>query len=1389
MSTGLTIPYVSKAEIMDKLQVVQFDIRGTRPENRVLREKIPLKYKDCPWIVPNGSPYFAERALVDLFNEAGGRLTFGTDYWFEGEFEPFCEVTGRSICSFVKLSDKVLAENEFVSMTYQSIGAWFVPRNSIEEWVREIYIGKIPIPWSKVYNVPPTLPSSKHAHTIKTEIGDWYELTFFFTYLANYYSTRDPNLYIEADQVINESFARLKQVKAQQLARLNNHDKDYGDPHQITKFHLQLGNLDNFGTATPEQDVAGTAANLFSTPEGVMRLSEEYALESDAIMRNGVLPLSYFGNGGYIPPTILGSFEGLGTETECAAMCVEADGSLMVLSNHFDGRTRGLYFGKIEDRSAVRPKHTFTNYRYEPPFLANTELVLNRVVMGSGGKVIMAGVEGTNNWFVAMTNGTLNPKAHAFVKCDVSALATFVNDPAKPAYSSSHLGVIHHMGDYLVLVQTYNLDVNNAPTRQAFFRVLVSDVEAGKDVTWTRFNISYTNWAGSPISGAQYMEIGVATVTSGKISRVGAVKGTPEITSFTTEGRVVSLSSPKAASRTLFNITFLIEFRLTYLSGTTNKNTRHVLEVRHDFNPATGAFTAKAKTPPYTHNFLTATIDQADQYVSLRHMLNALDRPATVLLDTGEFVSSTLFTNQAGYPVQVVVGKIKGRNTPEAFLDGLLNTANATIEYRRVIQPSILAPVLSGTHQAGMVYQNNGELYGAVNPATFNREIFFRQLSGGFQLREEVKNLVLGGINARPLTDDIYTTNLFHHDPMISLTGDAGFLTTASIEAGLGSFSSCGYSSVMGLPEALPTNPALRAPANSGVLISFPRTVTQVLESNPKKVTYTGETFYGINQRVVDQLFGYIPADETVVNGWCFTLNMLTVKGVNGLNDLGLAVIQVTWEDEKTGYPRMQMILAEPIIDTPSVSRPNLYVINNLQILDTPNHFKATPYPLADDKVNMQFRSYKDLPGYTERPIMVGYLDDQMVMKCFMNGCFYINVGWNTPLCNIFDINLTTKKFQNIGAGKTPMGFGDQVTVIPKVGMTDHQLDVVAGIPPTYVPASPGRYQCPITKQISDGRMDKFWNYDWYVPHSLIRRHSEGVNASLRSWDCVCWKGPGSGGLEGGFYPEARAQIYGHLVWIPPVNPAPPTPERWRCKTSGIAYSDYRMIAGKKIPSIIQFDNSTKMIVCKSCNTVFDRDYSDANYAYVRDNHFVFMPEEGSPLTPGTPDEFYIGLPAGKFYANTGGGAAIARKTVGSTISHYLTSSVYPSSRWAIFFQEEVPLMINGMMYRMPPGVVDLRDVDPDPRNKTFYIYAMVEDNKPSYMLSTIKLRKSGFLLKVATVKTNDKQVLTIARSSVFTVGDLFFSHSRDGGTIPVSSGPPQDEGSFIFLKSSELLP
>lgn len=1356
------------------------DIRCANPENKVKAEPFKTPAGDSGRIiVPRHAPFFASELEVTTLT--GEPMFLDVDYRIHRIMGRLTELTSQDVACFVEFLKPDITEG---LLWYHVVGEFSLIDNSLLQLIAAAINDDRPVYWDNLQGKPAVFPPKLHPHSLIYDIVSFQDMIDLLDYtLGVMQSNRKSMVEVRIEHYLDLVNHYIKVYGDMLKQFLANHVATYNE-HGLTAEQVVLEKVDNFETANeitallPRRDLHLTVLGL----RAIMKAAG--GIDPQQYLKANLLPISSYGSSN---PESDVSMGGAGTESECSGINVDPDGSLVMLSNHFDGRVRGLFFSKTKNYNTNNPKHSFTGVQYVPANLASLNLAFNRVVMGSGPKAIMIGVDNTNSWYVALTAGTLYSQAHAFVKCDVSAIANFINDPNKPNYNSSHRAVIHHMGAYLVLVQTYNIDVENSLTRQAFFRVLASDVVAGRNVTWTRFNVSYTTWAGVALSAQQYMELGGTSLAGGKILRVGAVTGSPEITRFTTEGRVVSLSAVNPNDPALFGMTFLVALNLSYVAGVNNKTTRTVLELRYDFNPATGEFILKDKSPALNHAFLTSSANQADQYAALLHTmsLSKTKNAATVLLSTGELVSSLLFKDQSKFPIRSVTVKMLGRSTPEAVLGGMLNASAATVEYSKQVNPAYLPATMNGTHPAGLVYQANGELYAAVNPLSLTREVYFRQVTGGFQVQELVKNLIVGDVNARPLGGQVYPTNLLHHDPMMNFTATAALLAPVGSPMGIGSFGMCGYSSVLGLTEALPTNPAFRAVADEGVVISFPRTVTQVLSNSSKKATYTGSTFYGMKQSIIDQLRGYVPANSVTGEGWCFTLYMLNAQTSGGLTSADLAVVQVCWKDETTGYPRTQLILALPIVETPNTQHPHVYLITSLQILDTPDHSKSTPYTLANDKAGMQFRSYKDLPGYMERPMMTGYLSDASSMKCFLNGGFYVNVGWELPLVSNFDINLTTKEFANIGGCKTPMGFGDQVTAIPNVGVTDYQLDVIPAIPPTYVPPTLDTWVCSVSGRtttnarivnVSEGGVGPVLTPD------LVRIHAgEGGSGGTRVADCVC-----NNGVD---IIYLRSFVDSHFRRVPSVTPPTPAPEKWVCKTSNTVGTAYRLLGSERVPKALQLNPTLQRLYCTSCGTSFAEDITEAGYLSVRDSHYNHIPEEvGWVVTPGVPGEAYVSLPAGEFHANTGGAAAIARKTVGSAVSYYMMASLYPVERWIIPFQE-VQVVFNGTAYTMPATTIDLRVIDSAPANKTFYVYARLKAGVPVYEVSQDKRLESPTQLWVGTAVTNALQIASLERFNVFTLDGHRISETKRGYTIPASSGPVNKEGQLPWLRTRELLP
>lgn len=166
-----------------------------------------------------------------------------------------------------------------------------------------------------------------------------------------------------------------------------------------------------------------------------------------------------------------------------------------------------------------------------------------------------------------------------------------------------------------------------------------------------------------------------------------------------------------------------------------------------------------------------------------------------------------------------------------------------------------------------------------------------------------------------------------------------------------------------------------------------------------------------------------------------------------------------------------------------------------------------------------------------------------------------------------------------------------------------------------------------------------------------------------------------------------------------------------------------------------------------------------------------------------TPDN---GIARSYVWKDVSGGAATI---INGPAYKALLGSSYPAVGWGVFFKTPTVVVFNGQQYVYPAGMIDLRDTDPAPGNKTFYIYAVLRFGVPAYDVTQEKRLESAFQIWVARVTTNSTQVLQIERFNVFTINGSRISEIKRGNSIPASSGLVNEEGQIPWLRSDEMLP
>lgn len=206
-------------------------------------------------------------------------------------------------------------------------------------------------------------------------------------------------------------------------------------------------------------------------------------------------------------------------------------------------------------------------------------------------------------------------------------------------------------------------------------------------------------------------------------------------------------------------------------------------------------------------------------------------------------------------------------------------------------------------------------------------------------------------------------------------------------------------------------------------------------------------------------------------------------------------------------------------------------------------------------------------------------------------------------------------------------------------------------------------------------------------------------------------------------------------------------------------------------------------------NTTGDAYTTNHNFAYANRNtqRWTSSGPQGNSSAGGgvfiTPDN---GIATMYDWAATTGGAATI---VNGNVNKPLIGSVYPKVGWAVFFKSDIKAVFNGKEYVLPAGVIDLRDIDPAPENKVFYIYALLKNDVATYEITQEKRLENAFTVWVSKVVTNLNQILTLERFNVFTINGSRISEIKRGNSIPASSGLVNEEGQIPWLRSDEMLP
>lgn len=407
----------------------KLDLTGKDEFNRVKKQYGKrLNVAQSQIVIPPYGPFY-QNSMV-MTSPDGKPLVLGEDYEFYGIMNKLTAFTAQPVGLFVRILKDEIREWYW---DYQVVGNFNKLTNEILNMLHSIYEDDRYVLWENIQNKPLWFDPEVHQHDLTYDIFGFTDLARELTRVAHIQGSQKAAAvgFLEAFRDHIEFYCDSYRELLKGI--IDNHAQHKYDQHAVRKHHIGLGLVDNNLTATLDETLEGLRDDLFITPYNAALTVTAAAGRNDKLYPSGKLPLLRYGSDTFIPPTIDGSFEGLGGLTRSVGAVVETDGTLLILQHRNNGKVRGLYFVRCSDWRSQQANYEFTAYRYTHPTATAAGVTLDTIINGSNRYVMVVGDSVKNKWYWCETNGTFNPDRHILIPLTGKWIDEDLKGPA-PAY-------------------------------------------------------------------------------------------------------------------------------------------------------------------------------------------------------------------------------------------------------------------------------------------------------------------------------------------------------------------------------------------------------------------------------------------------------------------------------------------------------------------------------------------------------------------------------------------------------------------------------------------------------------------------------------------------------------------------------------------------------------------------------------------------------------------------------------------------------------------------------------------------------------------------------------------------------------------------------------------
>ena len=1170
------------------------DILNKNPENQVSQEPFLIETPGA-WtriIAPRHSPFFVDS--LKLYFKNGQPMT-DEHYEIYKIMPKLTALAGKDVACLIRFKDANIVEG---LIDYDVVGEFSLFDSSMWSMMMSSVNDDRPIEFKDLINRPIVYSPELHGHSLMYDVMAFQDTIHLLDSIVKLMEERGrPLIQVKVEHYFSLFNHYLSLYRTMLKEFTDSHVGSYNG-HGLNKAQVNLINVDNYATATTMAELMSGRNDLHLTVEGLKTIIDQTGFDEKELLVKDTLPVSQYGNSNFIPPSIDGSFEGLGGMAETLAIAQEDDGNLVVVGNRFDGRVLGLYCSVVRNLQSNQPTCTYSAYRYNHPKFIQDGSLVDRVVNGSNGEAMLVADTTNQRWYIGITNKTMNPARHVYSEIDMG--------PIKRQFSSTDFRLtdwmaqlsIAVMGDWVYIFFASSRGAPDDLSEEAFggsltyryvYRVSYSGIRNLVKMTPEQVLIDYEDLDGTRRNGSNKFQWAHRVHNGMRTTRfVHTFVPDEDLAARVnyTQNTLITENPNKPGF-------YVMKFTSYYYcgNGAYGKYTYAFLEASYEVNPNYGTWTKLSQTIPRTIDWQTANLpqDSGDLFTGQSDVLTTGDSKASLVVLDDLTMTGGGALKSTGYPWAPKIYKPQGITSKAELYSRNWRELKYNLA-TQAIEP-VISPLKSGVFPRPVLQFPGKEVYLALaGDGSDYMAQYIKTVSGKYATQNNVINQFIAGIVSRPLTNNIRRLNVPNHIGGALVCTPSADLDRYEMECGLSSF--C----------------------------------------------------VGTQRRYGDR----------------------TTEGTRWTNSYGLDDVLLidthNFIDETNG--------------TTSLAPVN-------EIL----------YPAAI--VNQLKQEVEALASMNSSAKV-------WVSICDPSGRLTNRFGWLPVIVTV--------------TYAEPVNFSRRITMmsIAPTYTTSGNLRTVTGF--TVLDKVHGTVE-----NIASGQFINGWADAWLSG-------TEGVDKRYNVNSQRCYYYLNGNGLDVYIDPAINSGAFSNVLGV----------------TGVFGYAD----------------RTTQRLTTSRIDT-----------SQVNQNQMCNTPDNG--IVPA-----YA-------YETTTGGAAIITGTVRPT----LLASVYPETGWVVFFQSAIEAVFNGKTYQFPIGLMDLRDTAPDPRNKTFYVYALLVDDIPTYEISTTKRLETPFQVWAAKVVTNNLQILTIDRYNSFTINGSRVSEVKRGNSIPASSGLVDSEGQIPWLRSNEMLP